>query len=105
MRMVYFSRDGGPNMSRDFKVSALTAIIVIAVIALTLPQMYRRDVPAIAHNYNVELAGSVAPELETVVRADPKFAEVHVSSRTGGNGALTLMGSVENETEYLRLLK
>jgi|GEM_PF-1973105 len=89
-------------MSRDFWIVLATALATTISLFVVLKTT---GVPDMRQSLNMEQAERRLPEVQAILDADPRLKEVRLGVYTGLNGAVWLLGSVENSAELLALMR
>lgn len=89
-------------MSRDFWIVLTTALATTISLFVVLKTT---GVPDMRQSLNMQEAERRLPEVQAILDADPRLKEVRLGVYTGLNGAVWLLGSVENSAELLALMR
>lgn len=84
-------------MSREFKMTLAVLLPVVLTVAVLRPRN-RQEV-------NMAVAREQLPRVEEALRADERFKEVKASVYTGQDGAVGLVGKVENHEDLYKLMQ
>lgn len=97
--------DGEDPMNPTIRTSTGILIILLATVGLLSVTLPYRQPPTSIQLENIRAAESLAPRVQRLLDADPRFEDVKASPYTGQNGAVRLDGFVESDGDLVALMK
>lgn len=92
-------------MSRDFWMVLSTAVFTTLFVAAAARSVWKFSIPGMRQQENMRQAEDHQFDVKAILHADPRLKDVRVGVYTGMNGAIWLLGSVENSKELLDLMR
>jgi hypothetical protein len=80
-------------------------ILIVAAFVVMLCWVALTPRPGSRQLTNLEVAEIVAPQVQAVLDAEPRFRNVKAGRYTGQDGAVSLSGFVESEADLFLLMK